>query len=108
MSSERRRHPRTEKELQVHFVSADDEQAVKGTGVTQNVSRGGIYFKPRHWRREKPLRRGDRLRLRVDGRRCDGRVLRVDEADSSARDEHPGIAVRFHGSPNFERLKMSA
>jgi len=105
MERDNRRYVRKEKAVSVHFVSADSTKAMKGTGVTQNLSRGGMYFRPRHWKKNSRIEEGQKLRFRVDGRRCDGRVLRVDYTGGSTNAETPGVAVRFHGSPDCDPLK---
>ena len=106
MKTDRRRYTRKEKGVTVHFVVADADSAVKGAGFTRNVSRGGMYFRPQHWRQGGGIEKGQKLRLRVDGRRCDGRVLRVDE-DAFGDRESPGVAVRFHGSPEYGPQKRA-
>lgn len=108
VKTEKRRYGRKQKEMQVYFVSVDTEEDIKGTGVTRNVSRGGLYFRAQHCHRGISPQKGDKLRLRFNGQRCDGRVLRVDRGAGSSTGGPTGVAVRFHGSPDIERRKLSS
>jgi hypothetical protein len=107
MTRERRKHPRRSKELNIHFVVDKTTQDVRGTGVSRDVSRGGMYFEPRHWRGGTSIKKGDKLKLRVSGVRRDARVVRI-ERGPEAGEQGLGIAVFFHGSPEMARTKELA
>ena len=93
--------------MNVLFVVEGASQEVRGTGITRNISRGGMYFEPRHWRHRNSIRKGDTLRMRLGGISREGRVLRVDR-QGGPDEASPGIAVRFHGSPDAEAGRVAA
>ena len=107
MEEDRRRFPRKEMNLAVFFSTADSDEGAKGMGVTANVSEGGIFFHPRHWRHWEPLEEGQKLNMRVDGIRYDGTVVRLEGAKQQEHSKKPGLAVRFDGRPEFENRRLA-
>ena len=102
---ERRCTPRLALELSVAFSPAGREGQVAGSGLTENVSAGGLYFRTRDWRL---LAKGETVALTVSGlsqydhgplfRRLKGQatVLRLDAAEPlSGQRAEPGVAVSF-------------
>ena len=98
---ERRESPRLALALKVAFSPAGQEEQISGSGLTDNVSAGGLYFRTSHWQL---LAKGDTLALTVSGLsrydkgplfrtlRGQATVLRLDPDASHAS---PGVAVRF-------------
>lgn len=115
---ERRQWPRLPLRLKVDFSSGGREELMEGTGLTENVSAGGLYFRTGDWHR---LEKGDPVVLTVSGmsgynhgplfRTVGGKatVLRLDEPEAS---EVPyaraGVAVRFDERLRVEFANLSA
>jgi hypothetical protein len=102
---ERRNAPRLALRFKVLFSPAGQEEQVAGSGTTENVSAGGLYFRTRDWQL---LAKGETIGLTVSGLsqydhgplfrvlKGQGTVLRLDAAESpESRRTDPGVAVRF-------------
>jgi hypothetical protein len=111
---ERRRSLRLALKLQVAFAPAGQEGQATGSGMTENVSAGGLYFRTGDWQ---SLAEGDTLDLTVSGlsryergpmfRTLKGQatVLRLDAA---APPTDPGVAVCFSEPLQMESMFASA
>ena len=102
---ERRRNPRADLDFELLFASAEYNTGARGVGRTVNVSAGGVFFRPRFWRDWRPLEAGHKLRVRVDGVRYDGTVVRVERPDEDSN--RPGVAVRFDRRPSHEKRRLA-
>ena len=105
---ERRACRRKEKEFPVYFMSAESDTWTKGTGFTENIAPGGVYFRPQHCSDWNELEVGQKLKLRVSGIRYDGTIIRLENQEGSSEEELPGIAVRFDGCPVFGSAAASS
>ena len=98
--------------LNVAFAPAGQDESVEGSGVTENVSAGGLYFRTSDWQ---ALEKGGTLVLRVSGlhhydhgpltRLVTGRatVVRLDAAEPvGGAQGGQGVAVRFNEPPRVE------
>ena len=105
---ERRKSPRLGLTLNISFSPAGQRERFTGSGMTENVSAGGLYFRTSDWRQ---VREGETLDLTVTGLshydhgplfrtlRGQATVLRLDTPESPEDlRARPGIAVRF-GEP---------
>jgi len=114
VSIERRKWPRLELRLNVDFRAARPEDQASGTGVTKNVSAGGIYFCTSEWRQ---LECGTVLEVQISGfgqydvgpifRSLEGKaeVLRLDPPAED--EEEGGVAIRFEESPEFDTFRRT-
>ena len=117
MMKDRRQWPRLPLKLNVEFLAQQDRHEASGTGITKDVSAGGLYFMTRDWER---LKLGQDLSLRVGGfstydsgplfRSLRGKVsivrLDVPEASSSPHAE-AGVAAQFYQPPRFDSYGFS-
>jgi hypothetical protein len=118
--AEKRQWPRLHLRLNVEFSAAEEADAARlgGTGTTDNVSAGGLYFHTTDW---KDLHPGLDLQLHISGlsgydagplfRSLRGKatVLRVDvPQDQDAGYSKAGIAARFDERPRVDVYRLSA
>lgn len=118
--AEKRQWPRLHLRLNVEFAGAETEQVehVSGTGTTDNVSAGGVYFHTADWR---ALRTGLDLQLHLSGlsgydagplfRSLRGKatILRIDvPKDENAGYSKAGVAARFDERPRVDVYRLSA
>jgi len=117
MMKDRRQWRRLPLKLNVEFLSQEDKHEASGTGITKNVSAGGLCFMTRDW---EGLKLGQELSLRVGGfgtydsgplfRSLRGKVsivrLDVPEAESGPYAE-AGVAAQFHQPPRFDSYAFS-
>jgi len=112
---ERRKWPRLELRLNVEFSSP---QGVGGSGITDNVSAGGMYFLTGDWQ---GLSTGQGLVLRLSGmssynegplfRTLGGKatVLRLDLPETEGLPfAKAGVAMRFDERPRVELYSFSS
>ena len=115
---ERRQWPRLPLKLKVDFSPAGQEERVEGSGLTDNVSAGGMHFRTRDWHL---LEKGQPLMLKVSGmssynhgplfRTLAGRatILRLDAPESpDVLYARAGVAVRFDERLRVEFANLSA
>ena len=109
---ERRRWPRLRLRLRIEFESMGGPQAFEGSGATENVSAGGVYFRTAHWSSLAP---GQQMRFRLSGlggyesvpafKTLGGTavVVRVEEpSKQKAYVGSAGVAVQFDRRPDFD------
>ena len=116
MTIEKRQWPRLELRLNVEFRSVEPKERTQGTGTTQNVSAGGIYFHTPHWRQLEP---GDVLRVKLSGfgqydvgpifrsLESKAKVLRLDPPAEAEEEEKGGVALKFQESPQFDTFRRT-
>ena len=116
---EKRQWPRLHLKLNVEFIAeAHGSQRLIGSGTTDNVSAGGLYFHTADWTE---LRPGQDLQLHLSGlsgydsgplfRSLRGKatVLRVDDLKSEDGGfGKMGVAVRFDERPRVDVYRLSA
>ena len=116
---EKRQWPRLHLKLNVEFsAEASEKQRFSGTGTTDNVSAGGLYFHTADWTDLQP---GQDLQLHLSGlsgydsgplfRSLRGRatILRVDKPeDEDDGFGKMGVAVRFDERPRVDVYQLSA
>ncbi len=117
---EKRQWPRLHLRLNVEFAESEAREAehVSGTGTTDNVSAGGLYFHTADW---KGLRAGLDLQLHLSGlsgydagplfRSLRGKatILRVDvPKDENSGYSRAGVAARFDERPRVDVYRLSA
>ncbi len=118
--AEKRQWPRLHLRLNVEFAGAETKKIehVSGTGTTDNVSAGGVYFHTADWRELQP---GLDLQLHLSGlsgydagplfRSLRGRatILRVDvPQDQEGGFARAGVAARFDERPRVDVYRLSA
>lgn len=114
----RRKWPRLPLRLKVDFSPAGQEEHAQGSGVTDNVCAGGMYFRTRDWHLLQP---GQPLELRVSGMSCYnhgplfrtlGGTATVIRLDAPASEDflyaRAGVAVRFDERPHVDFANLSA
>lgn len=113
---ERRRWRRLGLKLQIEFSAADDGEKPHGSGISKNVSAGGVYFLTRDW---SGLSMGQELSLEVSGlssynakaafRRLTGKgaVLRLDLPEEKKEPYWVGVAAEFSERPRFDVYNFS-
>ncbi|MFO8006318.1 MAG: PilZ domain-containing protein [Candidatus Brocadiia bacterium] len=115
---ERRKWPRLSLKLTVEFFSPSREE-LEGTGTTENVSPGGIYFRTTQWHE---LEVGQEVALTLSGfsaynlgplfrtLRGEARVLRLEPPDEEREATYgqAGVAVEFEETPRMDIYRMSA
>lgn len=117
--AEKRQWPRLHLKLNVEFIAeAPDDQRFNGSGTTDNVSAGGLYFHTADWT---DLRPGQDLQLHLSGlsgydsgplfRSLRGKatVLRVDDLkNEDSGFGKMGVALRFDERPRVDVYRLSA
>ncbi len=118
---ERRSWPRLRLRLNVQFSSPPqraEEPEAEGSGFTDNVSAGGMYFLTPDWHR---LHAGQKLELRISGMsgynhgplfRTLGGTATVLRLDAPEVEKSPfakaGVAMSFDERPRVELYNLSA
>jgi hypothetical protein len=116
---EKRQWPRLHLKLNVEFsAEVSSKQRLSGSGTTENVSAGGLYFHTADWSELQP---GQDLQLHLSGlsgydsgplfRSLRGKatVLRVDALkDENTGFGKVGVAVRFDERPRVDVYRLSA
>jgi PilZ domain len=116
---EKRQWPRLLLKLNVEFsAEALQQERISGTGTTENVSAGGLYFRTTEWR---DLHPGLDLQLHLSGlsgydsgplfRSLRGKatVLRLDMPEKQDNGYGKvGVAVRFDERPRVDVYRLSA
>jgi hypothetical protein len=116
---ERRKWPRLDLNLSVEFESKDPASDAGGTGTTQNVSAGGIYFLTPNWRSLEP---GTKLQIQLSGLaqlnagpifrslKGEATVLRLEVPEEEKEESYAkaGVAARFDERPSIETYRRSA
>ena len=115
---ERRKWPRLPLKLNVEFFSPSRE-ALEGTGTTENVSPGGIYFRTTQWHE---LEVGQEIAVSLSGfsaynlgplfrtLRGEAEILRLEPPgeEVDAPYGQAGVAVKFGEPPRMDIYRMSA
>lgn len=118
VATEKRKWPRLPLRLNVEFASGEPQAKAEGSGTTENVSAGGVYFLTSYWPNLKP---GLKLSLYLSGfsgynagavfRRvaAEGTVLRLDPpVEEEGAYRKAGVAVRFEKRPEVDIYRLSA
>jgi hypothetical protein len=115
---DKRAWPRLELQFNVEFNDAGEAEFASGTGSTENVSAGGIYFQTADWQE---LREGQNLDMRLSGLNSYGRgpffrtlmgkvtILRLQLPDTPTDPySRAGVAARFDGRPQVDVYRLSS
>lgn len=116
--TERRKWPRLPLKLNVEFFSPSREE-LEGTGTTENVSAGGIYFRTTQWHE---LEVGQDIAVSLSGfsaynlgplfrtLRGEAEILRLEPPGEEAEPSYgqAGVAVQFGETPRMDIYRMSA
>lgn len=113
---ERRRWRRLGLKLHIDFSAVDNGEKGRGSGVSDNISAGGVYFFTRDW---DALSRGQELTLDMTGlssynakaafRHVTGKgaVLRLDFPEEQKEPFWVGVAAEFSERPRFDVYNFS-
>ena len=109
--SEKRKWPRINLRYNINFSSAQGNAIFDGSGITENISRGGMRFRTNDW---KPLDIGQKLSFQMVGLSLQNpipgymkmsgfatvlRLKRPENQDSKA--DKAEVAVRFEKAPRI-------